>query len=304
MIESNLLKIFQIDKTFIILDISIWTIGIIANIIGLFVLWISKTKLLKTEIYILFMFNVMSFAYNFLGVVLFFLVYFIYPDLFYNCAFSVFNTIWLILMPKLFMTMFYYSLFQVSSLSRHRFMLILHSTLHKTRTFLIYDLLMTIFFSAFISFIVLSAFFDENKCPSVITLTSYYILLKFLVLFQVPSILPVVVYFSATVYVFYSRHVRRAELLSNRQELLKLRKKTKLVLKFFVMAVSLAADSLLQCIYLFSLFIVPINSTLISILGNIGFLISSLQPIFLIYIHSIMKKSFKMFILTFLNRFK
>lgn len=280
------------NRTFVVAITSIWSFGVLLSTIALVVLFASKSKLIKSEFYILLSYNAYGTLYRVTAVVIFTLTLFFYPDIFNDCVFSIVNTLWSIVMFKLFMIMFYYSLFQVSSVSRHPLCARLHTLVLNVRTFLVFQTLVIVFITILLTYIVLVANAELHKCPSAFDLLSYMILFKFLTTYVLPSILPVLVYFIAICYVFFARLNNSRGHLVAANELKRARKDFKLLLRFLALGLVCTASSLLQNIFLYSMFFSPsFDFVLNSIVGGLGFFILAIQPILLIYIHSIMKQS-------------
>lgn len=284
------------NRSFVAIVISIWSFGIACNIISLVVLFISISKLVRFEFYILLSYNVISTFYRILSVVIFFLAYYEYPEILKDCVYSIFNTIWTMMMFLIFMIMFYYSLYQVSQVSRERLFILLQKLVNNLRNFIIYHFLILILVGIVMAYIIMSAYGKLHQCPSVFHLLDYMLLLKLLSTYVTPSLLPVFVYFGAILYVFFSI-IAKQKILSSDQRVKRARKDIKLLIKFFILGLVCVFSSLLQNIYLYSVFFASISSLANSFIGAIGFFIYSFQPLCLVYIHSIMKKSAKEFIL-------
>lgn len=289
------------DKPFLMAMTSICSFGVLLSLVALIALLASKPKLVKLEFNILLTLNAITLFYRVSAVAIFLVTYFMYPEIMYNCAFSIVNLLWTVIMFKVFMVTFYYSLYQVSSCSRHPFCRRLHGLIHSLRNFVIYQALVVILVTLILTYIVLVAYADLNECPSALDLLNYMILFKFITTYVLPSLLPVLAYSIAILLVFFTRLNNKKSALgkSNQNGSKRARKDLKLLLRFFVLGLICTLSSLLQNVYLFSTFFESISQPLNSIVGILGFFINAIQPLIWIYIHSILKESF----LTLVSRF-
>ena len=284
--------------------VSIWTIGISFSLLNLVLVFMSKPKLLKVEFSILVFFTSWTLLYKIFSSIQFLSVL-IDPLLALDCAFSLTNTSWSLFLPMSGMILFYYSLFQISTVSRNRMFLALYNAVNNIKTFIVYILLVSIAVLCFIVFNIYMAYLDLGVCPNTLQILSKFIVLKFMLLSVIPGFLPVVSYSIAAVYVLYTRFYGGKKFnYSNKQEMTRFRRSFRLLVKFWLMASIVALNSVLVNVYFYLSMVLLINTTIVNFIGDLGFAIYAIQPLFLIYIHSILKNTLKDIFLNFLNFFR
>lgn len=184
-------------------------------------------------------------------------------------------------------------------MSRKPIFVLIYNHMRNARNFIIYELLVFVLLIAFDALNIIMAYLDSGQCPNIIEITEKFIMLKLIAFLIIPSALPIAVYLLATVYLTYMWIKRRRN--SKRQVHSRLGKSFRLILKFLILAVIFAVNSMLQIVFFYGNFIFTGDSHLYVIIGDVGFLIYGLQPLFFIYIHSILRKTFNSMFFTLFN---
>ena len=286
----------------------IWIIGCLLSLFSLLIVILSREKLKRIELYILLSLNLTSLGLKLLVITEFSIVYFA-PNLIFSCGYTILFSCAIVLGEKLFMVLFYYSLFQVSSISREKFFLTLFGLVHSVRNFLIYEIIIFILIIGYTTVYTMIAYYKANKtCPYVIQVLREAIEYKFLYGYYFQSVLAVIVYIIATIYLCFIRFVsaRYRKYQSDkttRLEISKFRKNVKLLVKFLILALIILLSSLFQNLFYNASYVYGDFSSTIIIYADIGFILYSLQPIFFIYIHRILKKTFLSYFLSLKQSF-
>lgn len=280
------------DINILIMSI-IWTIGILFSILCTYIIVISKPKLIQVEFYILISFSVSTILFKIFSNLLFYLTY-SSITLMDGCLFMVINSLCLTFIEEVRMIILYYSLYQVSKVSRSRFFLLLYKLTHSKRNFIIFKLATTVLAVLFTLTYLTLAYLDVHKCPSVLVIMDKFMFNFILIQFTIPCYTPIFVYTLATAYVCYSRFIQRHEINStnNIQEMSKFRKNLKLLFNFFAMTLSFIFSASFLNLFYFLFYIHP-ESIAFIVIGHIGFIFYACQIIFVIYVHSILRNTSK-----------
>lgn len=272
--------------------VAILSIASVLNIFGLVIVFLSRSKLLKVEFFILVMLNLKTTVFKVFAVYQYSAMGF-NMDLFKQCLTAMLSMLSASILTSSFMTLLFYSVFQVSTVSRSKLFLFLFNSTHNVRNFFIYEVLMTILQLLFSAISILMSFLDKNQCPDILSLVNQNVLVKFIVFLAVPSFLPIIVYLFAIVYVIFSRLKHKYQQGSN------FNKNVQLLLKFLALALIFFSSFILQNFFYFSTFLFDINIYVNAIVGDLGFILYALQPLLLIYAHSILKVT----LLSYIHRF-
>ena len=210
------------------------------------------------------------------------------------CIYTILNLSILASGSYTMLTLFYYSLFQASNVSRIKLFVMVHELVHKKKTFIIYQI-----FNGFLSILPSLLYFflayrDVNECPNV-----YFLMNKFfyngalVIQLVIESLLPIFVYVSAAVYIFFFSN--RSLISQDNTKEARFRKNLNVLLKFLALATIFAFGIwFLNTCFLIS-FIIPGSISYI-ITGYLSVVFFSLMSLFLILIHSITKMTLKMYI--------
>lgn len=287
-------RTIELNYASLISMVAILSIASVLNIFGLVIVFLSRSKLLKVEFFILVMLNLKTTAFKVLGVYQYSAMGF-NIDLFYQCSTALLSMLSASILTSSFMTLLFYSVFQVSTVSRSKLFLFLFNSTHNVRNFVIYEVLMTILQLLFSAISILMSFLDKNQCPDILSLVSQNVLVKFIVFLAVPSFLPIIVYLFAIVYVIFSRLKHKYQQGSTGS----FNKNVQLLLKFLALALIFFSSFILQNFFYFSTFLFDINIYVNVTVGDLGFILYALQPLLLIYAHSILKVT----LLSYIHRF-
>ena len=288
----------------------IWIIGGLLSLFSLLIVILSREKLKRIELVILLSLNVTSLAFKIFVIVQFSIVYFA-AEIVLSCPYTIISTCGTMLNEKIFMSLFYYSLFQVSSISREKLFLVLFNLVQSVRNFIIYEIITFILIIAFTSLYTMFAYFKTNNtCPNMSQILREAIEYKFLFGYFSQSVLAVIVYISATLYLCFIRFRYRKyqsedkTTRNNRLEISKFRKNLKILVKFLILALIILLSSLFQNLFYYSSYVYGDFSSKVIIYADIGFILYMLQPFFFIYIHRILEKTFISYFTAFLDTTK
>ena len=298
---------FPISSNDILSWVLIWIIGSILSLFSLVIVVLSREKLKRIEFVILVSFNITTLTFKLVVLCNFSIAYF-FPNMILSCGYTIVFLATIVLGEKLFMVLFYYSLFQVSSISREKLFLKLFDLVHSVRNFLIYELIVFIILIAYTTVYTMIAYFKANQtCPYMIQILKEYTELKFYFGYYLQSTLPVLVYSFANTYLCFIRFVsvrfRKYQsdetIKNNRLEISKFRKNVKLLVKFHILSFILFISALFQNLFYQFSFVYWDFSIRSIIFADVGFILYSIQPLFFIYIHRILKKTFLSYFLDF-----
>ena len=272
---------------------SMWTVGLLLDVFNIVIITLSKPKLIPLEFYILMTLSISLVEFKIIidtNIIL----NFISEKYHQYCTFTILNLG--ILSSGCFnmLTLFYYSLFQASNVSRIKLFVMVHELVHKKKTFIIYQIcngFLSIFLSALYFFL---AYLDVNQCPKVYFLMNKFIFNGSLITQLVfASFLPIFVYISTAVYIYFFSN--RGLISKDNMQRARFRKNLIVMLKFLTLATFFALGIwLLNICYCVS-FLFP-GSIAYIITGYLSFFFFSLMNSSLIFIHSITKKTLKSYV--------
>ena len=291
--NATMVEVYQDLHT--ILLMSIQTIGIIIGIFCIIIVILSKPKLILTEFYILMTISISLIIFKIIIDSQFVLMLISHEFIGY-CFFAILNLSNITFGFYILLTFFYYSLFQVSNVSRSRLFVLLHGLVHKKKTFIIYQIGIG-FLSMFIFLLYFfMAYTDLNQCPNVFFLMNKITNNGSLIIQMVFACsLPIFVYLSTTVYIFFSSN-RRISITNNSMVNDRSGKNLNVLLKFLTLAVLFVFSFWLLNLFYFLSFIFP-NAISTLATAYTSFISFSLMHLFLIIVHSITKTTFKTYIL-------
>lgn len=276
---------------------SIQTIGILIGIFCIIIIILSKPKLILTEFYILMTISISLIIFKII-IDSQFILMLISQEYIGYCIFAILNLSSLTLGFCILLSFFYYSLFQVSNVSRSRLFVLLHELVHKKKTFIIYQIAIG-FLSMFLFLLdFFMAYSDFNQCPSIFFLMSKIISNGSLIIQMVFACsLPIFVYLSTTVYIFCSSKRRSSISISNNSMVNdRSGKNLNVLLKFLTLAVLFVFSFWLLNLFYFLSFISP-NAISTLATAYTSFISFSLMHLFLILVHSITKTTLKTYFL-------
>lgn len=277
--------------------LSEWIIGTIFSFFTLVFIIASINKLIRLEFGILTVFSISTIAYKVSGVLLL-LVFYFWPELMPSCSYTIMNTMTVVLIQKQAMVLFYYSLFQISTISRDKFFIILFNLVHNSKVFVIYEIAVSIVLLGLNGASYYLAYKLKSHCPNVNDMLIIIIKYNLMIVIIGPNFLAVFAYLACTIYICYSRLIQKSKNMiyaatSNRNESVQFRKNLRLLLKFLALALVFFACSLFQNLFYIYTYAYGDFSPMVLFLGHTGFVLYGIQPLFLIYIHSVLKSSFK-----------
>lgn len=278
---------------------SIWSSATLFSTISLFTIILSKSKLIPTEFAILIVFNITTLVLK-LCLTLVYLSE--WQNMFGLCFYSINSSITYFVFPMISSTLFYYSLYQVSNISRSRLFIILFNQTRSLKKFLIFEIfIFLIFASASISIYVINS--EQDPFCTNQNIAKYFYLIIFAMF--VPALFPLVVYAFGIAYICVTRLRNQKQKYStnNETQTSQNRKRFKmnlnLMLKFLFLALIYIFGALPQTANYFIYINCPkcsANLKFISYIIYVSNFFYIFQPIFLIYIHAILQKRFLQFI--------
>lgn len=294
-------SIVSINYTYGTIMTSIWSSTILVNSVSLLTIVSSRTKLTRSEFYILSTFNLIAIVLK-LVLTLFYIHRYFLAEFLGPCSYLVFQAMSSTLNTSLYMTLFYYSLYQTSNLSRNKWLLKLFNIVHNWKNTFLFEVAVFLLASsgAIAYSIVVYKRSNYNKCAN-LKVELFYLVLFWVV---VPSILPVVLYAAATVYICYCRFSRPSSYLSSQSESKRFRRNVKLLMRFLALALIVSLSLLPQTVYYFISILCPkctVDSVFLANISYVGYFFYGIVPFILIYIHKILRRTFLNFILTVFN---
>lgn len=292
---------FQLSRVHITIWLIDWTVGAILSFITLLCILASFKKLIRLEFVVLLIFSLSTVATKISGALLLVLVYF-WPELGNTCLYAILNIIAIVLVEKQAMVSFYYSLFQISTVSREKLFLALYNLVHNPKVFAFYEAVVSIVLFCINGVFFYLAYRLNDRCPNINDLLQVVLKYKLIILIVAPSFLSVVAYIACTVYICYLRFIAEPKnskyyARSRNNEHGQFRKHLRLILKFLALALIFLACSLFQNLFFIYTFIYGDFSTLILLMGHAGFVLYAIRPLLVIFIHAVLKESFKSFFL-------
>lgn len=270
--------------------LTIWFIGTFLSIVSLLIIIASFKKLVRLEFYILVVFTLLTILYK-LASITQIMIANLWSDLLSSCFYSIVNSLASVLSQKLFTTLFYYSLFQISMISREKFFLALYSRIHNSYVYLTFEISLSILFLVIGGISFYLGYQTNNKCSNINVLLQVLIDYKFLVIQVASNFLPVIAYIMSTVYLCYVRFIRNRTASLN--ETSQMRKNLRVMIKFLAFALIFLTSSLFQNIFFIYSFLLGGFSDTLLFIGHTGFILYAIQPIFVIYIHKILNATFR-----------
>lgn len=283
-----------LEKVEKVVSVTSWSLGILFCLFTLFLIISSKSKLIKLEFYILLTFIIASILFRSLILTTYLFVFFFRPML-TDCLYMCIHFSSSSLFTKLSFTLLYYSLFQASSVSRSKLFLLIHLHIHKPRTFVIFEAV-TIAFQLVLLFayaIVINL--KNGGCPTINEVDSNLFYVRIIVFNSVPSLLPILIYLTTVCYISRSRlflfksRQKKQQLTSTKKK----RRDVVLLFKFLSLAVVIALSNLLLNVYYVIANVNNLSFLVYFLVGYSSFFLFAIQPLFLLYIHSILKNAFK-----------
>lgn len=262
-------------------------LSIVLSIITLAIVFQSRSVMNMCETYNLILFNLIVIVERifYLGI---YVVKLLYNEVKPNCFNTALNECITILEIFSYFTLFYYSLLQISTLSRAALILKLFNLVHTLRTFVLFETIT--FFLLFCDTYFFINFYRSN-CQGM----DYYGNEILFVFYQIllPQALIIISYTSAACYVCVTRFLKTTNQVHSMSvaKLRRFRKNFILVLKFLFLSFIFIFSCL--CYLLpFTISSAIINSsivlTILVYFSNFTFFV---QPILLIYAHNILKKT-------------
>ena len=281
-VSVNNTEVFA-NPTDSIITISTWTASIVFFTLALFLTLKSRSNLNRVEFFILCTISLSNITSK-LWYILLGISQFLFP-ISNRCGIISFGTLFLIFDFICCSTLFYYSIFQISSLSRAKLFLLVFDKAHIMRGFVIYQIV-TIVMAILLNLV---QWLDTFLRGCDYSQQSKYILIFYLVFFG-PRVLIISSYSLATVYVFFTRFKQQSDKKRFRRNL-------NLILKFNLLSVMFIISYLP---YMLSYIIdasTLLGSSSISALRLFTFylplLVYVVHPLLLIYVHNILKNTFK-----------
>ena len=267
--------------------LSIWTVGMFIGAFSILIILLSKPKLILLEFYILMTLSISIIGFKVIIESMFILMV-ITEKYIEHCIYSILNLASLAFGFYTLLTMFYYSLFQASNVSRARLFVMVHEFVHKKNTFVIYQVGIGVFGISLSVLYFFLAYRDLNECPNI-----FIVMNKFLSILitqiAIASLLPIFVYISTSIYLVYSNRRSQNFTLNARSD-----KNLSVLLKFLVLASVLVLSNWLLNVTHFLPFIVPGTISFL-LTGYLSFVSFSLMHLVLIFIHSITKMTLKIY---------
>ena len=210
-------------------------------------------------------------------------------NVYLNCDYTIFNFISSKFDILANLTLFYYSLLQISTLSRSKFVLMLFELVNPIKSLVIYELIM---FLATFSIAFLFIDFYKSNCTDLtqaeLGMNITYVVLVF------PRILIIVGYASATAYVILTRlKSRKLKVFSSDlNELKRFNRNLSLMLKFLFLAIIFMISYIPIILPNFITITVFVNSLPLKIVYYSAQMISCSQAGVLLCVHNILKSTF------------
>ena len=287
--SSNAIINFRMHATLLT---SIWTVGILLDVFSVLIITLSKKKLIPIEFKILMAQSISLIIFKIIidSEIILNLVSMRYRK---YCLYTILKLAIIASGSYTMLILFYYSLFQASKVSRTRLFVMVYELVHKKKNFTVFQIGIG-FLSIFLSiFYYLLAYLDVNQCPNVNFLMKKMIFNGSLITqIVIISLLPIFVYISTAVYIYFSSN--RRLLSGNTIIRVRYRKNINVLLKFLALAAIFALGFWLLNAFFIISFIFP-DSISYVIIEYTSFVFFSIMYSLLIFIHSITKKTLKMY---------
>lgn len=196
-----------------------------------------------------------------------------------------------------FMSLLYYSLFHLSTLNRSKYFLKLYNVLHESKTFIIYSISILTLATTYSVSIALICYYKIIYAEIGEDLRVYtFILLGHPFESNVISVLPILVYLMAILLVLHSRLNCCQILNQNASSENQNRFKRNLVLvgKFFILTIIQTLATFPKNFSHLLLIFCPASNCqlgLIELFYIIGYAILSIQPVFIVFVHTILRST-------------
>lgn len=295
--NSTNLTIGTQSNVFNIIGSTIWWISVFLNISAIVIVHLSRTKLIQTEFLILIILNTISTIQKILMSINFTIVTYI-SSIFSDCEQLLLIAVIGIFDGGYSVILLYYSIFQVTTTSRAKLFLQTFNVIHNWKTYLIY---VSLWFAiaTLATIVVASLLYVEDKACGYIWQRTFTLELFISI---IPRFLPAIVYLLGTVFLCYSWSKNRmSKYFNDRNQIKRFRRNLKLMFKFLAFALVLLVSNSTQM----GFYIIAINCPefdcqriyqAYSFINFIGYGVSFMQPIIIIYIHNILKETFFNFI--------
>ena len=291
--STNITINLTLDLTGSIITITTWSVSILAYLLAFFVIIMSRSNLNRIELWILIVICLSNSISKLCYIISYTIPVFSLrvPG---PCFTFVFGVLFILFDFVCCSTLFQYSLFQISSLSRAKLFLLLFDTVHSVKGYIIIQIV--IFIIAII--LNLIQWLDNfiRNCSS----GSYKVPIVFCLEFFGTRFLIISSYLLATFYVFSTRFFHRKAAFSSsnnsQNDSKRFRRNLNLLLKFNLLSV-LFAVSYLPIIIVYFVDLTVVMSTSFSLIKMFVFyfplLVYVIHPLLLIYVHNILKATFK-----------
>lgn len=258
------------------------------SILTLVVVFMSRSQLKSIEIYNLIL------LYLFIIISQLSAIYCTFSrmenqNVYLNCDYSIFNFISTKFDILSNLTLFYYSLLQISTLSRSKFVLMLFKLVNPIKSLVIYELIM---FSATFSTAFLFIDFYKSNCTD-LTLSELGMNITYVVI-VFPRLLIIFGYASATAYVILARlKSRKLKAFSNDlNELKRFNRNLSLMLKFLMLSIIFMISYIPIILPNLITITIFVNSLPLKIVYYSAQMISCSQAGVLLCVHNILKSTF------------
>lgn len=213
------------------------------------------------------------------------------PSIFLSCVDAVLNQLIASLEIICNFCFFYYSLLQVSTLSRNKFFLVLFKLTHNMRTLVVSHLLIALS-NLLQIFLVIDYYID--KCRDLKVASTGRTIIYFEIL--LPRVLVIVCYIAAAVYVCVARlETRRSKqqhALTDSAQMRRLHQNMILIIKFLALSFFLIFSDLMIVLPVFIDPIVLKNSHLLHVLIYLSTFCYFIMPMLLIFVHRVLMETF------------
>lgn len=284
---------------------SITVIAIPIDILVIMLVVSCKSKLIRTEYYILLQLNVLSFLISISALSAFVSYNVTATSIFNQYQCFIINIANLLIFFLVNLVILYYSVFHLSFLSRAKWMLKLKLLIENANFFLIYFISLLIVLTGMVIAAGIGIYrditskIDYNLC---FNLEANKIKNIFIMMSELPMFLAILVYSIAGVLVLCNRLFSQQKYL-NTNEKKRFRRNFLLVVKFFIFTILNFLKTVPMCLLMISFFYCErCHLDVLYQLFYVSYLCYIIQPFFLIFIQSILKKQFIEIVFKFFNR--
>lgn len=265
------------------------TMSALLSVLAIVIIRMSRASMNMIEFYTLILLNSISIAMRFSFIIMTVYEKFL-PSIFLSCVDAVLNQSIASLEILCNFCFFYYSLLQISTLSRNRFFLVLFKFTHNLRTFVVSHLLVGLV-NLLQTFLVIDYYIDE--CRDLKVSSTGRTIIYFVIL--LPRVLVIVCYIAAAMYACVARlEIRRSKqhALTDSAQMRRLRQTMILIIKFLALSFFLIFSDLMFVLPVF------IDPTVLENAVWLHFLIYSstlcyfIMPMLLIFVHRVLMETF------------